>query len=663
MITSDQAKANGSCPSGSNNVEMIPRAGTRKKENTCYTCPSNCTWGGGCNDATTNQGVGPPNTPACKVGDFIYCMNCPFSSDNASKYAQCSNGVQYNDGVCTGWSGCAGSSLQGYANDGKTKKDWGWSADEINRITHSACLGSTEMGLNRPLPDGYSYDATGTCAVIPPRGRGTGKQTLKCPSGGTIDTVLFASYGLPRGSCKDISGGDFKIDPKCHDPNSQKIVEGQCLGKNSCTIDANTAYTDTCDKKDGSIFDGGFPRRLAVVVNCKNPTPIGESGPAAPLGESGPAAPPPPPRPPSPTSKYMGCYNNYPRKITGWDPDNLGNNPDRNAICKKKAVENNNKYYALENNNGCLVFNEDSYYQLAGPTTPSDWLWCSSDYGKDEVCCGQPDSKWYSKGKVHACPKEYPICTDYIANVNVGKCVAADGTSPKTKPPTTNNIEKFEQDCIGGGEVSVHKLEYPSELYSCNNYVCSKDPNGKYTTLEDCNDACKTKYTCDKNNWEIKKDMNGEYSTLHEASINCQKPPPRYSCNKSTWEIEKDKNGEYATAKEAALNCKRPFIIPKQNVTQEMVNNENKITTNIDGQIESRSNKLQSSYLRMIVWGAITILVVFMLFYYSTHRSDGILKTLITILICVVIIWVVASWFYNYFYRNSISFFSTPQMF
>ena len=342
-------------------------------------------------------------------------------------------------------------------------------------------------------------------------------------------------------------------------------------------------------------------------------------------------------------------------------------------------MENNNKYYALENNNGCLVFDEDSYTKLAGPSTPSDWLQCSSDYGKDEVCCGQPDSKWYSKGKVHACPKEYPICTDYIANVNIGKCVTAAGTSPKVKRPTTNNIEKHAEDCIGGNEVSVHQIEYtkpsgfgesgpaapppPSVLYSCNNYTCSKDPNGKYTTLEDCNDACKTKYTCDKNNWEIKKDPTGQYATLHEASINCKEPEPRFTCDKSTWEIKKDQNGEYATAKEAALNCKRPLIIPKQNVTQKMVNNENKISANIDGQIQSRSNKLQSSYLHMIVWGAITILVVFMLFYYSTHRSDGILKTLITILICVVIIWIVASWFYNYFYRNSISFISTPQMF
>tara|TARA_Y100000389_G_scaffold40891_1_gene35480 strand:- start:613 stop:1782 length:1170 start_codon:yes stop_codon:yes gene_type:complete len=199
--------------------------------------------------------------------------------------------------------------------------------------------------------------------------------------------------------------------------------------------------------------------------------------------------------------------------------------------------------------------------------------------------------------------------------------------------------------------------------YSCNNYTCSEDPNGKYKTLDDCNNACIAKYTCDKNTWEIKKDPNGEYRTLHEAYLNCKKPPLRYSCDKNTWEIKEDQNGEYATPEEADLNCKSPLIIPKQNVTQEMLDNENKITSNIDGHIQSHFNKLQSSYLHMIVWGAVSILVIFMLFYYTTNRSDNILKTLISILICLVIIWVVASWFYNYFYRNSISFFSTPQIF
>ena len=94
-----------------------------------------------------------------------------------------------------------------------------------------------------------------------------------------------------------------------------------------------------------------------------------------------------------------------------------------------------------------------------------------------------------------------------------------------------------------------------------------------------------------------------------------------------------------------------------------MVDIENKITSNIDGQMRSRSNKLQSSYLHMIVWGALAILIIYMIFYYSINRTNSTLQTLFTILMCVVIIWLVASWFYNYINKNSISFFSGPKVY
>mgnify|MGYP003674266818 CR=1 FL=1 len=352
--------------------------------------------------------------------------------------------------------------------------------------------------------------------------------------------------------------------------------------------------------------------------------------------------------PPPPTAKYYGCYNNNPMKIAGWDPNNLGK-PwlDQNGICYSTAVKNNNKYYGIENNKGCLAFDEDSYNQLAGPTSALWGLKCSADYGKNDV---------------HACTKEYPICTDYIANKQMGYCVTEARSKARVKEPTTNNVSKHEGDCTDENWVKVYKLEYPSELYSCNNYTCSKDWNGKYKTLEDCNDACKTKYTCDKSTWEIKKDLNGPYSTLEEASLSCKKPPPRFTCNPLTEEIHEDPDGEYATAEEASKICNFPLIIPEQSITAKMVNDENKLTKNIDGQIESRSNNLHSSYLNMIVWGAITILVIYMTFYYMTNRTGGVLQTLFTILICIIIIWRVATWDWNFFTRKSISFFSGPKM-
>jgi hypothetical protein len=67
-----------------------------------------------------------------------------------------------------------------------------------------------------------------------------------------------------------------------------------------------------------------------------------------------------PPSPPSSSQfRFEGCYSNNPRVFSNWDPNNLKNNPNRNSICEKKALSTNNKYYGLENNNGCLVFNNN----------------------------------------------------------------------------------------------------------------------------------------------------------------------------------------------------------------------------------------------------------------------------------------------------------------
>tara|TARA_R110002073_G_scaffold217513_2_gene377581 strand:+ start:4583 stop:5533 length:951 start_codon:yes stop_codon:yes gene_type:complete len=238
-----------------------------------------------------------------------------------------------------------------------------------------------------------------------------------------------------------------------HPPTVRMIPEG------GARKEANTYYTVPsgcvagCNNSSGQGV--GSPNSDACKIgnyiyrySCKNPPP--PSG----FGESGPK------QPPSPTSKYMGCYNNYPRILTGWDPNNLANNPDRNEICKKRAMENNNKYYALENNNGCLVFDEDSYTKLAGPSTILNGSNCSADYGKNKICCGQPSTEADLAGHVRSCPEEYPICTDYIANKHMGKCVTEARSKARVKPPTTNNIEKHAEDCIGGGEVSVHQIEY-----------------------------------------------------------------------------------------------------------------------------------------------------------------------------------------------------------
>ena len=78
---------------------------------------------------------------------------------------------------------------------------------------------------------------------------------LQCDNASaTITSIIFASYGTPTGTCPDFAVG------KCSAANSTVIVEQRCLGKRSCTIDADTPlFGDPCF---------GVGKTLAVVAKC-----------------------------------------------------------------------------------------------------------------------------------------------------------------------------------------------------------------------------------------------------------------------------------------------------------------------------------------------------------------------------------------------------------
>ena len=59
---------------------------------------------------------------------------------------------------------------------------------------------------------------------------------------GTIDKILFASYGTPYGAC-----GSWAVNPSCNAPNSTSIVEAACVGKAACSIPTDTpTFGDPC---------------------------------------------------------------------------------------------------------------------------------------------------------------------------------------------------------------------------------------------------------------------------------------------------------------------------------------------------------------------------------------------------------------------------------
>jgi hypothetical protein len=65
--------------------------------------------------------------------------------------------------------------------------------------------------------------------------------TLACPSGQSIASVGFASYGTPSGSCGSFATGT------CNASASVSVVSQACIGKASCSVTANNAtFGDPC---------------------------------------------------------------------------------------------------------------------------------------------------------------------------------------------------------------------------------------------------------------------------------------------------------------------------------------------------------------------------------------------------------------------------------
>ena len=92
---------------------------------------------------------------------------------------------------------------------------------------------------------------------------------LVCPDAEIIEAVTFASYGTPTGSC-DTDGVDAFVKGVCHNARSVELVEGACLGKNSCNINAvNEVFGEPCY---------GTTKHLAVIVKCSSGRGGGNTG-------------------------------------------------------------------------------------------------------------------------------------------------------------------------------------------------------------------------------------------------------------------------------------------------------------------------------------------------------------------------------------------------
>ncbi|XP_057962376.1 beta-galactosidase 13-like [Malania oleifera] len=83
------------------------------------------------------------------------------------------------------------------------------------------------------------------------------KAHLRCPENKVIVNIDFASYGDPYGAC-----GNYAIG-NCTSPNSKKVVEQHCLGKNTCSV----SMTPETFNKDGDSCPNA-PKTLAIQAKC-----------------------------------------------------------------------------------------------------------------------------------------------------------------------------------------------------------------------------------------------------------------------------------------------------------------------------------------------------------------------------------------------------------
>ena len=88
--------------------------------------------------------------------------------------------------------------------------------------------------------------------------------TLTCPEGLIIDSVVFASYGTPSGTCGAFAIGD------CHSESSESRINSLCVGRTGCIVSAsNSTFGDPCSN---------VVKSLAVEVACVEGDPIVTEG-------------------------------------------------------------------------------------------------------------------------------------------------------------------------------------------------------------------------------------------------------------------------------------------------------------------------------------------------------------------------------------------------
>lgn len=114
-----------------------------------------------------------------------------------------------------------------------------------------------------------------TCAVV----REGKVLSLTCPTGERIASVIFASWGTPRGKCRPLWGatvrhghGDVSSDlspGECEAQGVEEVLREACVNKETCTISAT-------NENFGDDPCYGTTKSLAAAVKCERPASHGK---------------------------------------------------------------------------------------------------------------------------------------------------------------------------------------------------------------------------------------------------------------------------------------------------------------------------------------------------------------------------------------------------
>ena len=95
---------------------------------------------------------------------------------------------------------------------------------------------------------------------------------IYCPTGTTIQCILYATYGRAGGSC---AGDPFSDDPSGAWAYLPEAVATKMIGQNTFTLDTTTDMTINTVPVTSTVVSSSPAKKLKILVNCSSGTTTG----------------------------------------------------------------------------------------------------------------------------------------------------------------------------------------------------------------------------------------------------------------------------------------------------------------------------------------------------------------------------------------------------